>query len=186
MPNEENIQPELQAEEQKAAPESKDDGIEVTGEIIAPKKTLSPEEAALRIKKLSDENKEWRKEQREHKRLLEETQKQLQEMNTKSQERLVNAELKVIAAKLKLRDFNDAKKLADLSAVKVLDTGDVTGVEEAISALKKEKPYLFDLATTTNITNLPFRTQETPEKNISSMSASDFAKAKAALLGKRT
>ena len=114
--NQEN-KTEQEIQNSQISQEQSNPDIEVKGDIeaVAPKKSLTAEEAALRIKKLSEENKEWRLEQRKHQKALEETQNKLKELESKTQERLINAELKVAAQKFKLRDLNDAKKLAQAS-----------------------------------------------------------------------
>lgn len=163
--------------------DSYEEDIEVSQPIQSgqPKKSLTAEEAAKRIKKLSDENKEWRKEQRAQKQLMEETQARLKELEVKTQERLINAEIKVVAQKLKFRDFLDLKKLADLSTVKMLENGDIAGIEEAAEALKKSRPYLCDLGTTSSIGNAPARSQQ-PEKSLRDMTPSEYKVAKSAYL----
>ncbi len=67
---------------------------------------------------------------------------QWKEKHSKSEQRYMKAELKAHAASLGMRDIDDIT-LADLSAVKIDDDGNVTGAKEAIAALKERKPYLF-------------------------------------------
>ncbi|MCM8735999.1 phage scaffolding protein [Azospirillum sp. A1-3] len=57
-------------------------------------------------------------------------------------DRIIRAELKAAAIKAGMVDL-DGLKLADLSAVKLDDTGNVTGADEMLAALKESKPYLF-------------------------------------------
>lgn len=56
---------------------------------------------------------------------------------------LVRAEVRVSAAALGFQNPNDAYALADLSSVTV-EKGEVQGVENALKALAKDKPYLLD------------------------------------------
>jgi hypothetical protein len=55
---------------------------------------------------------------------------------------LLNAEVKVLANELGFADWEDARALADLSAVKENDKGELEGVKEALEALAKKKPHL--------------------------------------------
>jgi hypothetical protein len=59
--------------------------------------------------------------------------------------RLVKSEFKVLAKDLGVRKdaLDDAFVLADMSSVQIDDEGNVTGVKEALEALKKSKAYLF-------------------------------------------
>ena len=184
--NQEN-KTEQEIQNSQISQEQSNPDIEVKGDIeaVAPKKSLTAEEAALRIKKLSEENKEWRLEQRKHQKALEETQNKLKELESKTQERLINAELKVAAQKFKLRDLNDAKKLADLNEVKILENGDINGVEEAIEKLKASKPYLFDLGATTNVAGAPMRNTIQKTKSALEMSPAEYKAAKSQMLHRR-
>ncbi|MPY20032.1 scaffolding protein [Paenibacillus glucanolyticus] len=64
------------------------------------------------------------------------------EQNDKTFKRLLNAEVKLMANELGFADWEDAAALADLSAVKENDKGDLEGVKEALEALSKKKPHL--------------------------------------------
>ncbi|MDT3426074.1 hypothetical protein J2Z22_001594 [Paenibacillus forsythiae] len=64
------------------------------------------------------------------------------EQNDKIFQRLLNAEVKVLANELGFADWEDALALADLSAAKEDDKGNVTGVKVALEALAKKKPHL--------------------------------------------
>lgn len=67
-------------------------------------------------------------------------------------QRIIRAELKAEAIKSGMVDL-DGLKLADLSAVKLDENGEVTGAAELMTSLKEAKPYLFtppaDTTTTT-------------------------------------
>lgn len=56
---------------------------------------------------------------------------------------LITAELKAKGAEMGLVDTDTAMLLLDKEKVKVEDNGTVTGVEDALKALKEAKPYLF-------------------------------------------
>lgn len=64
---------------------------------------------------------------------------------TSANDRIIRAELKAEAIKAGMVDL-DGLKLADLSAVKLDDAGNVTGAAEMLAALKEAKPYLFTAA----------------------------------------
>ncbi len=64
------------------------------------------------------------------------------EIETSSQKRIIQAELRAEAIKAGMVDL-DGLKLADLSAVKIDEKGEVVGAEALMAALKESKPYLF-------------------------------------------
>ncbi|MEK4117686.1 scaffolding protein [Paenibacillus sp. FSL W8-0919] len=64
------------------------------------------------------------------------------EQSDKTFKRLLNAEVKVLANELGFADWEDAAVLADLSAVKENDKGELEGVKEALEELAKKKPHL--------------------------------------------
>lgn len=64
------------------------------------------------------------------------------EQNDKTFKRLLNAEVKVMANELGFADWEDAAALADLSAVKENDKGELEGIKDALEALAKKKPHL--------------------------------------------
>lgn len=72
----------------------------------------------------------------------------VQQQVDKANKRLVSAEVKVQGAALGLVDADTAMLLLDTKGVKINDEGTVTGVKEALEALKKLKPFLFGGATT--------------------------------------
>lgn len=63
-------------------------------------------------------------------------------------QRLVKAEFRAIARELKVRTdaLDDAFVLADLSAVKVDEDGNVSGVDDVVTALLTNKPFLAEQA----------------------------------------
>lgn len=64
------------------------------------------------------------------------------EQNDKTFKRLLTAEVKVLANELGFADWEDAFALADLTAAKEDDKGNLTGVKEALEELAKKKPHL--------------------------------------------
>ena len=75
--------------------------------------------------------------------LPENVQKLLDEANAKVRRMQVSAEVTRIGAELGLLDPDVALQLLPADAIKVNAKGEVTGVKDALEALKKEKPYLF-------------------------------------------
>ncbi|KUP22406.1 scaffolding protein [Paenibacillus sp. DMB5] len=64
------------------------------------------------------------------------------EQNQKTFQRLLTAEVKLLANELGFADWEDARVLSDLTAVKENDKGELEGVKEALEALAKKKPHL--------------------------------------------
>lgn len=95
------------------------------------------------IKPKDKEDKEGKLDPAEVDRLVDEKIKAREkEQNDKTFKRLLNAEVKVMANELEFADWEDAAALADLSAVKENDKGELEGVKEALEALAKKKPHL--------------------------------------------
>jgi predicted RNase H-like nuclease (RuvC/YqgF family) len=70
-------------------------------------------------------------------------------LNTAFEQRLINAELKAAAMEAGLVDM-DAFRMVDVSKIKITDKGEVVGVKELITDLKKDKSYLFKDINTSN------------------------------------
>jgi hypothetical protein len=64
----------------------------------------------------------------------------------KANQRIVNTEIKSIARTLNANDPSDVLALLDKSAIEMDDEGNVTGIEEAVKALKEAKPWMFKLS----------------------------------------
>lgn len=71
-----------------------------------------------------------------------EVQKQIDAANKRANDMLIVAETRAISAELGLIDADVAYQLMDKANVKVDDAGKVTGVKEALEALKTAKPFL--------------------------------------------
>lgn len=100
-------------------------------------------QAALKKDKGSDKKADGKLDPAEVSRLVDEQIKEREkEQNQKTFNRLLNAEVKVLANELGFADWEDARALADLSAVKENDKGELEGVKEALEALAKKKPHL--------------------------------------------
>ena len=75
--------------------------------------------------------------------LPENAQKLLDDANAKVRRMQISAEVVKVGTELGLLDSEVALQLLPADAVKVNTKGEVTGVRDALEALKKEKPYLF-------------------------------------------
>ena len=99
-------------------------------------------------------------------------------------ERILRAELKASALKAGMVDL-DGLKLADLSAVKLNDAGEVEGADALMAAMKESKPYLFGSASTTTQTREK-PDPKTPEtKKATEMTTDEYAAHKKATLSKK-
>lgn len=67
---------------------------------------------------------------------------------TAANQRLIKAEFRAVARELNVRAdaLDDAFKLADMSGVSVDDDGNIAGVEDVVTALLTNKPYLAEQA----------------------------------------
>ncbi|MGZ5055858.1 MAG: phage scaffolding protein [Methylobacter sp.] len=101
------------------------------------------------------------------------------ELQSKADQRIIRAELKAEAIKAGMIDL-DGLKLADLSAIKLDENGEVIGADELMKTLKESKPYLFKAVSTSN-TETPPKPGETQNKKATEMTAEEAnAAAKAA------
>lgn len=73
---------------------------------------------------------------------LEKTQAQLEQTERLSRERLVRSAVAIAAARAGFNDPDDAYRLLDMTALEVVDDGTVDGLDKAIQAIVKAKPYL--------------------------------------------
>ena len=88
------------------------------------------------------------------KKATEEATGKIEEVSKTAQLRVIKAELKAFAVKAGIVDL-DGLAFIDMSKVKLTDTGEIEGADEAIDALRKAKPYLFTKTTSS--------TQKPPE-----------------------
>ena len=98
--------------------------------------------------------------------------------NKTANERIIRAELKAAALKAGMVDL-DGLKLADHTAVKLNDAGEVEGADALMESLKKAKPYLFGSATTTSSTTKPPGKTDGKAKQATEMTPEEYAKARA-------
>jgi len=65
------------------------------------------------------------------------------EAKSAADQRFIRTEVKLALQAAGCANVEDGLKLVDVSAIKIADTGDVSGAVEAIAALKDKSPYLF-------------------------------------------
>lgn len=92
--------------------------------------------------------------------------------------RIIRSELKAEAIKAGMIDL-DGLKLADLSKVKLTDTGDVEGATELLAALKESKPYLFGATNNSSTPGDPPKPKPNEPRDVRTMTREEYAKAKA-------
>ena len=95
----------------------------------------------------------------------------IKEANEAAQLRVIKAELKAVAVKAGIVDL-DGLAFLDMAKVKLTDTGDIEGADEAIEALRKAKPYLF--TKTTASTEKPPKGAPTTPKKVTDMSEAEY------------
>ena len=99
--------------------------------------------------------------------------------HTAANERLLRSELKAEAIKAGMVDL-DGLKLADLSKVKLNDSGEVEGADALMTDLKKAKPYLFGaVGTTSNPAGSMPKAGEQKQKLAPDMTKEEYAAARA-------
>jgi hypothetical protein len=98
-------------------------------------------------------------------------------------DRIIRAELKAEAIKAGMVDL-DGLKLADLTAVKLDEQGNVTGAAEMLAALKESKPYLFTAAPvhSSQPTPPPPAPDKVPAKSAREMTRDEYEAAKRAAI----
>lgn len=109
-----------------------------------------------------------------------EAETKITEANTAAEQRIIRAELKAAALKAGMHDL-DGLKLADLSAIKLDEHGEVIGADDLLAKLKESKPYLFVTASSSNPEPKP-KPGEVVNKKATEMTAEE-ANANARSLG---
>ena len=102
--------------------------------------------------------------------------------DVKANDRIIRAELKAEAIKAGMVDL-DGLKLADLSAIKLDDKGEVVGSAELMKALKEAKPYLFGQPQSTTQTQTTAPKKEEPKPFDARTATDEERAAKAKELG---
>jgi hypothetical protein len=107
----------------------------------------------------------------------------LAEFETQATQRLVQADLKTHAIRAGMIDL-DGLKLLDSSKLKLDPKGEVENAATIMAELKRNKPYLFQPATTSSTSPTPPTTQPTA-KRATEMTHAEWQSARAALLKHR-
>ena len=154
-----------QAPEQASATPNVPDSTEQTADKMVPQSELNRVAGTVRIEErkkweaeLAKERKKWETEfaakvdEERKKAAMTETErlkaekeaaeKKAQDAMRTANERLLRAEVKATAVALDIVDPDAAYALMDRDAVSVGDDGTIKGVEDALKALIKDKPYL--------------------------------------------
>jgi len=143
------------------------------------------------VRELREENKSWRQKHQDatteagnHKTAAEKAAKDAEDRitaaTTAANERVIRAELKAVALKAGMVDL-DGLKLADLSAVKLNDQGEVEGADALIEALKTAKPYLFGTAQHSSTPATPPAAKPPAAKKATEMTDAEYAAARKAI-----
>ena len=98
--------------------------------------------------------------------------------------RLVRAELKVEALRAGMVDL-DGLKLLDLSEVRLNQNGDVVDGGAILAKLKRAKPWLFGMPSSTSVAANPPRPEPPRTRHANELSHDEWLVARAALLRRR-
>jgi hypothetical protein len=109
--------------------------------------------------------------------------RKLDQLQHQSDLRLVRAEMKIEAIRAGMVDL-DGLKLLDLSDVKLNDQGEVPDAAERIAKLRKAKPWLFGLVSSSSPLTPP-SAQPLRQKHATEMTPAEYGAARAALLKHR-
>lgn len=126
-----------------------DGGADAIAKLLEAKRTANAEakDHRLALEKINIEKSDAEKKQLEadgkYKELAEKAEAEATALKKKTDELFIDQALQVAAMKEGIVDI-DGTKLADRSKITIDEAHNVTGAEEAIKALKTDKPYLFD------------------------------------------
>jgi len=109
--------------------------------------------------------------------------RQLATVQHEAESRLIGAELRTQAMRAGIIDL-DGLKLLGANDVRVNERGEVDGAAEAITALKRAKPWLFGTATSSSTASPP-PPQQPRAKRAQEMSEAEYRVARAELLRRR-
>lgn len=107
----------------------------------------------------------------------------LQETRDQAAQRLIQAELKAEAWKNGMIDL-DGLKLIDAGDVTVSDDGDVKGAAAVVARLRRSKPWLFGLASSSSHAGVP-ASAPTRQKLATEMTLDEWRVARTELLRRR-
>lgn len=129
------------------------------------------------VRELRQENKGWRLKATELEAAANRAREDLGQARAEAERRIVGAELRAAAARAGMVDL-DGIKLLDLSRVRLSETGELEGVDEIISAARRERPWLFGDARTSNTAPPPRPREARDTRDARQMTAKEYAEAK--------
>jgi hypothetical protein len=141
---------------------------------------LRKESAAYRVK-LQEMEKVAKDAQESAERVKKEEETKRTETQKQADERILRSELKAIALKAGMID-TDGLKLADLSKVKLLETGEIEGADALMEDLKKSKPYLFGQTQNSTSTDKKPKPADNKPKLATEMTPEEYAAEKKKLI----
>jgi hypothetical protein len=109
--------------------------------------------------------------------------RRIAEMETTHRDRLMRAELKAEAVRAGMIDL-DGLKLIDAAQVEIGEDGAVKGADGLMKTLRRNKPWLFGLASTSSTAPAP-PASPPEQKHATKMSHTEWQTARAALLKQR-
>ncbi len=109
--------------------------------------------------------------------------RQIELLEQETQARLIRAELKTEAVRAGMIDL-DGLKLVELSAVKLSAHGEIEGGAELMADMKRTKPWLFGVPSSSSPTNPP-PAQAPRQKLATEMTDDEYRAARATLLKHR-
>ena len=116
--------------------------------------------------------------------LTDEHARELAALRTHYEARLVNAHMRTEALRSGMIDV-DGIKLADLSSVKLGSDDKLVGASDVIEALKRTKPWLFGVSTSSSSAAIPPSSLPPRPKSALEMSDDEYHSARAALIARR-
>jgi hypothetical protein len=111
---------------------------------------------------------------------LDRLENQSQELLRQSERRVVLAELKVEAVLAGMIDL-DGLSFLDMTVIRLDDNGNVTGGAEMISQLKREKPWLFAVPSSSSTARVPM-SRPTRQKLATEMTDDEYRIARADII----
>jgi hypothetical protein len=105
--------------------------------------------------------------------------RKLDELRAESNNRLVRAEMKMEAIRAGMVDL-DGLKLLDLSGIRPNDQGEVPDAADRIAKLKKAKPWLFGMLSSSSPLATP-SAQPLRQKHAKEMTSDEYRAARAAI-----
>jgi len=115
-------------------------------EMRAERDRLKAEEEAREAAKLTETQRLQAEKDEALRKAAEEAEKATKAKEA-ADKRVIDAEIRSIARALNANDANDVLSFVDKSKVSIDESGNVTGAEDAVKAVKEAKPYLFKSST---------------------------------------